>query len=139
MILLVLLHLSRAFDIVDHETLLAVLHFIAFSAEALYFLVCYLRDRFQLVRLIGVESNLIYFTCGVPQGFILGPLLLYICTSSKVQMTICSRIESYYSRHGLVVNPTKSKLRLFVKKTDCDVMKRFLSLSIGGDCNTGCI
>ena len=74
--ILVLLDLSAAFDTIDHEVLLNRLNQrFGFRDLALKWLVSYLADRKQNVRIrsaVSVDSQLCF---GVPQGSVLGPVL----------------------------------------------------------------
>ena len=72
---LVLLGLSAAFDIVDHDLLLNRLRY-GFDETILNWISSYLRSRTQQV-LIGDNafSNPSQLKCGVPQGSVLGLIL----------------------------------------------------------------
>ena len=74
-----LLDLSAAFDLVDHELLLRKLHEYGFSNSSINLFTSYLNNRIQYVQ---VESHLSdpkpTGKQGVPQGSILGPLLFLI-------------------------------------------------------------
>ena len=74
----VFLDLSKAFDKVWHENLLYKLKSIGISGELYNLLENYLSDRFQRVILNGQFSLWKPILAGVPQGSILGPLLLLI-------------------------------------------------------------
>lgn len=78
--ILVLLDYSRAFDTISHELLLAVMHYIGFSLNAVALLRSYLIDRSQCVVLKNEKSGFSPVICGVPQGSILGPLLFTLYT-----------------------------------------------------------
>ena len=78
--LLVLLDLSAAFDTVDHAILLHRLKNIEITGLVHDWFSSYLSGRTQAVFLDGVSSDSFNFTCGVPQGSVLGPILFNIYT-----------------------------------------------------------
>ena len=70
--------LSKAFDCVNHETLLIKLEHYGVSTLALNLLQSYLSDRIQKVNINETDSSGAPLLMGVPQGSILGPLLFLI-------------------------------------------------------------
>ena len=80
--LLVLLDLSAAFDVIDHELLLARLKKeMGITGNALRWFTSYLEDRTQYVVVKQASSQSTPLRCGVPQGSVLGPILFSIYTS----------------------------------------------------------
>jgi len=70
--------LSKAFDTVNHKILLSKLEYYGIRVLAHTWLSDYLRDRMQYVHFEGHQSSFRTIRCEVPQGSILGPLLLLV-------------------------------------------------------------
>ena len=79
-ILGIFIDLSKAFDTIDHSTLLAKLNHYGIRGAANSLIQSYLSDRTQYVEALGEKSDKLTTIYGVPQGSVLGPLLflLYI-------------------------------------------------------------
>ena len=74
----VLMDLSKAFDSIPHDLLIAKMHAYGFSIDAVTFFYSYLKRRKQNVRINNTRSVFQILLSGVPQGSILGPLLFNI-------------------------------------------------------------
>ena len=72
--------LQKAFDIVDHQILLAKLNHYGIRGVSNDWFKSYLSNRSQYVSITGYDSGPAAINCGVPQGSVLGHLLflLYI-------------------------------------------------------------
>ena len=63
---------------INHELLIAKLHGYGFSIDALQFLLSYLQERWQRVTINITFSLWTQLLQGVPQGSVLGPMVLNI-------------------------------------------------------------
>ena len=100
---MVFLDLSKAFDTLDHDTMLEKLYSLGFLDSAVFWFKAYLTNRTQSVNVNGVFSDPQSIQFGVPQGSILGPfnyffivyinnlyhLLFKAVISSFMLLTLC--------------------------------------------------
>ena len=70
--------LQKAFDTVEHDTLLSKLEHYGICSLANEWFKSYLSNRKQYVSINGYDSNLADVKFGVPQRSILGPLLFLV-------------------------------------------------------------
>ena len=85
---MILIDLQKAFDTIDHQTLIKKMKCLGFSKNVLAWFKSYLSERIFKINVntcYASPSNLI---CGVPQVFILGPLLFLLYTNDMLQAVV---------------------------------------------------
>ena len=74
----VLTNLSKAFDCLLDNLLIAELHAFGFNLKSLKVILAYLNDRTQVTKVGSFYSEILHIIYSVPQGSILGPLLFNV-------------------------------------------------------------
>ena len=74
----ILMDLSKMFDCIKHDLLLAKLHAYGFSRESLSLVYSFLENRQERVKINGSFSTFKYLALGIPQVSVLGPLFFNI-------------------------------------------------------------
>ena len=84
------MNLSKAFDCIPHDLLIAKLHTYRLSFDTVFFLNSYLKDRKQPARINNIFNAFQNILSGVPQGSILGPIFflkflndLFLCVKKS--------------------------------------------------------
>ena len=104
----ILTDLFKAFDIVNHDLLIAKLAANGFSHESLNLIRSYLTDRKQRIRINHTYSSYSDVTCGAPQGSILGPLLFNIDICDMLRLNSSFDIAGYVDDNtSSISGPTK--------------------------------
>ena len=86
---MILIDLQKAFHTVDNDILLQKLYAIGFSKHTVNWFQSYLSNRSFLINLENSFSQPASVSCGVPQGSILGSLLLLIYVNDMSQAVKC--------------------------------------------------
>ena len=100
--------LSKAFDTVNHNILLAKLEHYGIRGNANKLFKSYLTNRKQFVQINEHQSSTQNISCGVPQGSVLGPLLfilfindLSICCPTGAVRIFADDTSVYFSSSSL--------------------------------------
>lgn len=122
---LILLDYSKAFDMIDHGTLLGILKYIGFSSGAIKLIKSYLSDRSQVVSCGGHLSEPRKIINGVPQGSILGPLMFTIYTSFFHRCLKTCQYHLYADDTQLYCSFSPSEMDDYCQRINHDLEKLF--------------
>ena len=102
---MILIGLQKAFDTIDHKILIEKMKCMGFSNDVTKWPECNLSKRMFSVHVENSFSDKALIICGVPQGSILGPLLVLRYINDIVQAVNCDLLlhaddRSYFSAYG---------------------------------------
>ena len=98
--------LSKAFDTINHDLLLAKLKAYGFSREALTLMCSYLKNRKQKVVINNSASTTKTVIAGVPQGSIDGPILFNLFINDLVLFIEYTALGNYADDNNLSITGT---------------------------------
>ena len=149
----VLTDLSKAFDSIPYDLLIAKLDAYNMSRDALVLIASYLRNRLQRVKIGNYRSDWNTLIKGVPQGSILGPVLFNFFVNdllfpveeygianyaddttiyahsptqsglNKVLTDATSKVLIWFEQNGMQANPAKFQYIVFGKDNDVQQLK----------------
>ena len=158
----VLMDLSKAYDCIPHDLLIAKLQAYGLSSKSLYFLNSYLKGRKQRVKIGDKTSDWLEILFGVPQGSILGPILfniflndlfcfvqeteicnfaddntLYACDSTLERVISrlendISKVNSWFKNNSMVANQDKFQVMFLGTKNPSEISLKVGSFVIHG-------
>jgi hypothetical protein len=116
---LILLDMSAAFDTVSHEILIDRLStHVGITGKALDWIVSYLSDRRQAVKIRGVLSDELPLDCGVPQSSASGPLYYLIYT-----LPLGAILRKHSLKYHFYADDNQDYLTFKVKDVDDNIVR----------------
>ena len=91
----ILMDLSKAFDCVPHDLIIAKLAAYGFDSNSLQYILSYLTDREEATRIDGSYSLFQILLSGVPQGSILGPIIFNIFINDLFLFVEKNKLHNY--------------------------------------------
>ena len=108
-----LMDLSKAFDCIPHDLLIAKLQAYGFKNESLIHIYSYLKGRRQCVKINNIYSKFLTILAGIPQGSILGPILFNIFINDFYYFMENSSLHGFADDHSIsVVSKTIESLQI---------------------------
>ena len=100
----IFIDIKKAFDMVNHTTLLSKLHNAGFRGISFNWFKSYLENRQQCVKIGDIGSGLSEIKIGVPQGSVLGPILFLIYINSVFELPLSGKMVAFADDMALAYN-----------------------------------
>ena len=108
------LDIKKAFDTIDHETLLSKLsNLFNFHPTAIQLIYSYLSNRVQSVKVNNSISDPLPIRTGVPQGSVIGPLLFILFINDLTNIGSC-----YLFADDCIIEQTGDTLETAISQTN---------------------
>ena len=125
-----LIDLSKAFDCIDHELLIAKLHAYGFDKNSLYFINSYLKKRKHKTKKKSSHSAFAEILFGVPQGSIWDHFFLeFTSVTSFLKIVTLMLLIMLMTIHSLPVYQTLILSFLNFRKTPKELSDCFVTIT----------
>ena len=89
---IIFLDCSKAFDKITHKFLISKLHYYGIRSHTLSWIGAFLSNRTQTTVVNCAHSSYVEVSCGVPLGYVLGPML-FLLHINDINNAITSQIK----------------------------------------------
>ena len=116
----VYMDLSKAFDCIPHDLLIAKLHAYGFNKKALTFLYSYLKRKKQSIKINHTESFIQILLSGVLQGSIHGPILFNLFINDLLFFTKEVELANFADNNTIYVGSKDLAELLETLQKECE-------------------
>ena len=113
--------LSKAFDCIPHDLLIAKLEAYGFDNYTIRYVYCCLNNRKQCVKINNTFSNLLDVISGVPQGSIVGPRLFNIFFNDFFYVTLIASALTHAGDNTLTSFGKTSEDLIKILEHECEI------------------
>jgi retron-type reverse transcriptase len=117
----VLMDLSKAFDCVPHDLLIAKMDAYGFHSDTLALMFSYLKNRKQGVKVNNKIHSFLTLVSGVPQGSLLGPILFNLFINDIVLFFKNSELYNYADDNTISTHADSIEELISILQTESEI------------------